>query len=125
VEAEESGDEDSGVMGENLESTLWMQYAISGGDIPGFEVNDQQEQAPLSAAATKSNANNSNPSIWEQGKGKGKKKSAAANETYKIEATPLQQASASSGARTGQWQKNKMENWASRLGQSSGSARHL
>jgi len=119
VEAGESGDEDSGAMDENMESALWMQYAISGGDIPGFEIDNQPEPAPLSAAATKSNTSNSNE------QGKGKKKSSPANETSKIEATRVQQASALSSARTGQWQKNKMENRPSRLGQSSGSARHL
>lgn len=124
VDAGESGDEDSGVMDENMESALWMQYAISGGDIPGFENDDQQELAPPSPATAKG-TNNSNASIWEQGKGKGKKKSAPVNETSITETNRVQQASASSGARTGQWQKNKMENWASRLGQSSGSARHL
>jgi hypothetical protein len=112
-------------MDQNMESALWMQYAISGGDASGFEIDDQQELAPPSAAATKSNTNSSNTSIWEQGKGKGKKKSTSTNERSQIEATRVQEASASSGARTGQWQKTKMENWASRLGQSSGSARHL
>ncbi|KAG1831072.1 hypothetical protein EV424DRAFT_1373789 [Suillus variegatus] len=128
---EESGDED---LGESMESALWMQYAISGGEIPGFEGSDQQENvqahAPVkstSAAAVshKKITNEPTTSIWEQGKGK--KKSAPAIET-RIETTrAAQQVSTSSSARTAQWPKAKMEmeNWASRLGQSSGSARHL
>ena len=123
ADAEESGDEDSGGMDESMEGALWMQYAISGGNIPGFEIDDQQELTPPCSTATRSNADNSHASIWEQGKGK--KKSAPVSETSKIEAARIQHASASTGNRTGQWQKTKMENWASRLGQSSGSARHL
>lgn len=125
MEAEESGDED---LGENMESALWMQYAISGGDIAGFEAPDPQENAharvhaPVKstpAASHKKTTNDPTTSIWEQGKEK--KKSASVNET-KIETTTR-----ASSARTAQWPKGKieMENWASRLGQSSGSARHL
>ncbi|KAG2067127.1 hypothetical protein BDR04DRAFT_1105666 [Suillus decipiens] len=125
MEAEESGDED---LGENMESALWMQYAISGGDIAGFEAPDPQEtvharaHAPVKSAPTashKKTTNDPTTSIWEQGKEK--KKSASVNE-IKIETTTR-----ASSARTAQWPKGKieMENWASRLGQSSGSARHL
>ncbi|KAG1884444.1 hypothetical protein F4604DRAFT_1919651 [Suillus subluteus] len=128
MDAEESGDEDSG---EGMESALWMQYAISGGEIAGFEAPEPQENVhthahahahvPVKntpAASNKKPANDPTTSIWEQGKGK--KKSAPAIET-KIETTRA------SSARTAQWPKAKMEmeNWASRLGQSSGSARHL
>ncbi|KAG1850289.1 hypothetical protein C8R48DRAFT_727787 [Suillus tomentosus] len=123
---EESGDED---LGESMENALWMQYAISGGEIPGFEGPDPQENAhahapvkSTSAAAVshKKITNEPTTSIWEQGKGK--KKSAPA-----IETRAAQQVPTSSSARTAQWPKAKMEmeNWASRLGQSSGSARHL
>lgn len=129
MEAEESGDED---IGESMESALWMQYAINGGEIAGFEAPDPQENvhahahahAPVKstpAASHKKATNDPTTSIWEQGKEK--KKSAPVIET-KIETT---RASVSSSARTAQWPKAKMEmeNWASRLGQSSGSARHL
>jgi hypothetical protein len=127
MEAEESGDED---LGESMESALWMQYAISGGEIAGFEAPGPQENvhahahAPVKstpAASHKKTTNDPTTSIWEQGKGK--KKSAPVTET-KIETT---RASVSSSARTAQWPtaKMEMENWASRLGQSSGSARHL
>ncbi|KAG2144150.1 uncharacterized protein EDB93DRAFT_1153973 [Suillus bovinus] len=137
MEAEESGDEED--LGETMESALWMQYAISGGEIPGFEAPDPQEDVhththaharvkstPAATAPHKKTTNEPTMSIWEQGKGK--KKSAPAIET-RIETTHAapQQVSASSSARTAQWPKAKMEmeNWASRLGQSSGSARHL
>lgn len=136
MDAEESGDEDSGDMEESMGSALWMQYAISGGDVPGFEAQapDPQEHVhahahvPVKttpAPSHKKTTNDPTTSIWEQGKGK--KKIAPANETIKVETTRAQQASASSSARTAQWPKAKMEmeNWASRLGQSSGSARHL
>jgi hypothetical protein len=131
MEAEESGDED---LGESMETALWMQYAISGGEMAGFEAPNPQENvhthvhahahAPVKNTPTPSHkkvTNDPTTSIWEQGKGK--KKSAPAIET-KIETT---RASTSSSARTAQWPKAKMEmeNWASRLGQSSGSARHL
>ncbi|KAG2108706.1 uncharacterized protein F5147DRAFT_694539 [Suillus discolor] len=128
---EESGDED---LGESMENALWMQYAISGGEIPGFEAPDAQENVhahapvkstPAAAVSHKKITNEPTTSIWEQGKGK--KKSAPAIET-RIETTrAAQQVSTSSSARTAQWPKAKMEmeNWASRLGQSSGSARHL
>lgn len=132
MDAEESDDEDSG---EGMESALWMQYAISGGELAGFEAPEPQENVhthvhvhahahahvPVKstpAPSHKKTANDPVTSIWEQGKGK--KKSAPAIET-KIETTRT------SSARTAQWPKAKMEmeNWASRLGQSSGSARHL
>ncbi|KAG1836285.1 hypothetical protein DFJ58DRAFT_847050 [Suillus subalutaceus] len=128
MDAEESGDEDSG---EGMESALWMQYAISGGELAGFEAPEPQENVhthahahahvPVKstpAASNKKPTNDPTTSIWEQGKGK--KKSAPAIET-KIEPTRA------SSARTAQWPKAKMEmeNWASRLGQSSGSARHF
>ncbi|KAG1762830.1 hypothetical protein EDD22DRAFT_889676 [Suillus occidentalis] len=129
MEAEESGDED---IGESMESALWMQYAINGGEIAGFEAPGPQENAhahahahapvmSAPAASHKKATNDPTTSIWEQGKGKNK--SAPVIET-KIETT---RASVSSSARTAQWPKAKMEmeNWASRLGQSSGSARHL
>ncbi|KAG0694837.1 hypothetical protein DFH29DRAFT_1005974 [Suillus ampliporus] len=123
MDTEESGDEDSGAMDESMEGALWMQYAISGGEIPGFQVPDVQEHAPVKSTAasnSKPTTSTSKTSIWEQGKGT--KKSAPANETVKIEPTRPQQ---TSNARTAQWPKASMENWASRLGQSSGSARHL
>ncbi|KAG1735598.1 uncharacterized protein EDB91DRAFT_1337623 [Suillus paluster] len=153
MEAPESGDEDSDAGGadENMESALWMQYAISGGDvsIPGFEVQapavqEHVQVAVKTAAAngngkttTSSHANanananvGANANIWDQGKGK--KKSTPVHEPAKIEPPRSHQpqtqtstsasSNANANARTAQWPKAKM---ASRLGQSSGSARHL
>ncbi|KIJ61471.1 hypothetical protein HYDPIDRAFT_115957 [Hydnomerulius pinastri MD-312] len=111
-DSEEEEDEDeSGALGEDLESDVWLQYAISGGEVPSLGAAAAEPQVTPSDNAR-------GTSIWEQGKGKKK-----ANQTSGDRA---QQASGFDRAAFpgGQWQK--MEGWvpsAPRVGQSSGSAR--
>ncbi|KAH0834889.1 hypothetical protein J3R83DRAFT_10535 [Lanmaoa asiatica] len=108
--------EDEGEFGEadeDLATNMWMQYAISGGDIPSLGDTPEESHVTTSESAQR------DTSLWEQGKGKKK-----LNPTTGDFGNRAQQTSAfDRAAFTGQWPK--MENWLSppSRGQNSGSTR--
>ncbi|KAI6001556.1 hypothetical protein F5J12DRAFT_842939 [Pisolithus orientalis] len=100
------GDDDGGLGGE-----IWMQYAISGGEIPGLDATIEPEVV--------SSQRRLELNVWEQGKMKkgGGSSDDAGKSSSMFDKTAFQGAP---------WPK--MENWlssSSRVGQSSGSARFL
>lgn len=111
---EESEDEEEfGDVDEDLATNMWMQYAISGGDIPSLGQAPEEPQVMPSESAQR------DTSIWEQGKGKKK-----LNPTTGDFGNRAQQTSVfDRAAITGQWPK--MESWLSppSRGQNSGSSR--
>ncbi|KAF8839669.1 hypothetical protein BDN67DRAFT_1012110 [Paxillus ammoniavirescens] len=111
---EESDDEELGEVDEALDDNIWLQYAISGGDIPSLDSAPAEPQVMPSDNAQRGAGN------WEHGKGKKK-----LNQSNGDNGNRAQQASFDRAAFSGgQWPK--MESWlssTSRAGQSSGSAR--
>lgn len=106
--SEESEDEEFGEADEDLATNMWMQYAISGGDIPSLGDTLDEPQVIPSESAT---------SIWEQGKKK-------PNPITGDFGNRAQQTSVfDRAAITGQWPG--VESWLSppSRGQSSGSTR--
>lgn len=104
-DSDDEGEGESGELGNNFAGELWMQYAISGGDIPE---RDAPMAAPEVVPAQKAKQETS---VWE--KGKTKKNGGPVGDSGK---TPPTQGTP--------WPK--MESWlssTSRVGQSSGSAR--
>ncbi|KAG8216522.1 hypothetical protein J3R82DRAFT_6638 [Butyriboletus roseoflavus] len=107
--------EDEGELGEadqDLATNMWMQYAVSGGDIPSLGKVLQGPQTMPSEEAQR------DTSLWEQGKGK------KLNPTTGDFGNRTQQTSVfDRAALTGQWPK--MENWLAppSRGQNSGSTR--
>ncbi|KIJ14617.1 hypothetical protein PAXINDRAFT_100088 [Paxillus involutus ATCC 200175] len=111
---EESDDEELEEVDEALDDNIWLQYAISGGDIPSLDSAPAEPQVMPSDNAQRGAGN------WEHGKGKKK-----LNQSNGDNGNRAQQASFDRAAFSGgQWPK--MESWlssTSRAGQSSGSAR--
>lgn len=104
-DSDDEGEGELGEFGNNFAGELWMQYAISGGEIPEL---DASAATPEVVPAQKARQETS---VWE--KGKTKKSGGPVSDSGK---TPPMQGTP--------WPK--MENWlssASRVGQSSGSAR--
>ncbi|KAI9568638.1 hypothetical protein HD554DRAFT_2172098 [Boletus coccyginus] len=109
----ESEDEDEfGEADDELAASMWMQFAISGGDMPALGGAPEEPRAVPSEIVQET-------SLWEQGRGKKK-----LNPTTGDFGSRVQQTSVfDRAALTGQWPK--MESWLSppSRGQSSGSAR--
>ncbi|KIK97607.1 hypothetical protein PAXRUDRAFT_824769 [Paxillus rubicundulus Ve08.2h10] len=114
VDDEESDEDESGEVDEGLGDNVWLQYAISGGDIPSLD------SAPVEPQVMRSDNAQQGAGHWEHGKGKKK-----LNQSNGDNGNRAQQASFDRAAFSGgQWPK--MESWlssTSRVGQSSGSAR--
>ena len=110
----ESDDEDEfGEGDEELATSMWMQYAISGGDIPA--VGDALEEPQVTASESAQH----DASLWEQGRGKKKLNSTTGDFGNRVQQTTV----FDRAALTGQWPK--MESWLSppSRGQNSGSTR--
>ncbi|KAF9226419.1 hypothetical protein BS17DRAFT_548549 [Gyrodon lividus] len=115
VDDESDEDEECGEADGDSEEDVWLQYAISGGDVPSLD------SAPVEPQVTPSDNAQRGTGIWEQGKGKKKLNQASGDNGNRAQQASVFDRAAFSG---GQWPK--MESWlssTSRVGQSSGSAR--
>ncbi|KAF9239255.1 hypothetical protein BU15DRAFT_74678 [Melanogaster broomeanus] len=115
VDEDSDEEEEFGAVDEDLDDPVWLQYAVSGGDIPS------PESAPAEPRVTLSDNAQRGPNLWEQGSGKKKSVQSNGDIGNRAQQTPVFDRAAFPG---GQWPK--MENWLSsapRVGQSSGSAR--
>ena len=113
----ESDDEEGfGDADNELATSMWMQYAISGGDIPGFGGPQPPEEPHV---APSESAQRETTSVWEQGKGKKKLNPTAGDVENRAQQTSV----FDRATLAGQWPK--MENWLSPppRGQNSGSTR--
>lgn len=123
VSGESDEEEDFGNADEELATSMWMQYAISGGDIPpALSGATPEEQAPhVSPFEGSAQQLNGDASVWEQGRGKKKMHSTVGGEL----GNRVQQTTSvfDRAALAGPWPK--MESWLSppSRGQSSGSTR--
>lgn len=109
----ESEDEELGEADQDLATNMWMQYAVSGGDVPSLGDALPEPQVMPSESTQR------DTSLWDQGKGKKK-----LNPTTGDLGNRAQQTSVfDRAALTGQWPK--MESWMSppSRGQNSGSTR--
>ncbi|KAI6007884.1 hypothetical protein EDC04DRAFT_2907562 [Pisolithus marmoratus] len=110
ADRDSDGEDDPGDGGDELGGESWMQYAISGGEVPGLDATIEPEA--VSAQRTPE------LNVWERGKTKkgGRPNDDAGKSSSTFGKTTLQGAP---------W---PMENWlssSSRVGQSSGSAKFL
>lgn len=110
---ESEDEEEFGEADDELAASMWMQYAISGGDMPALGGPPEEPQVMPSEIVQRE------ASLWDQGRGKKK-----LNPTTGDPGSRVQQTSVfDRAALTGQWPK--MESWLSppSRGQSSGSTR--
>lgn len=112
VNGESDDDEEFGDADAELATSMWMQYATSGGDIPSL--GDALEEPQVMSFETQRDT-----SLWERGKGQKKLHPTTGDFGNRAQQTSV----FDRAALTGQWPK--METWLSppSRGQSSGSAR--